>query len=210
MNVDNEPVIHLSSNSDDVNQILDEAFGNPEQPKAEAPKEEPKKPVKEYVAPQTQDDFDRMVAERIRRVENKYKDYDELKDRASKYDSLEAEKGSDIEKATRRYEQAEKSLAELQASIAKRDREDLVRDIGDELGLPAKLRARVQGDDETAIRADISELLDGLPAVKSAPAGPPVNAPKEKLKLSTNTDADPEVSSDDIVKSIPRGGLNFF
>ncbi|WP_054173038.1 capsid assembly scaffolding protein Gp46 family protein [Mycobacteroides immunogenum] len=210
MNVENEPVINLSGSSDDVNQILEEAFGTPNEPKVEAPKDEPKKPVKEYVAPQSQEDLDRIIADRIRRVENKYKDYDELKDRASKYDDLEAEKGSDVEKATRRYEKAEKDLADLQATIAKRDREDLVRDIGDELGLPAKLRARVQGDDETAIRADISELLDGLPAVKSAPAGPPVNAPKEKLKLSTPTDAEPEVSSDDIVKSIPRGGLSFF
>lgn len=210
MTIENDPVVNLFGGGAEVDNILDEAFGTPGEPKVEAPKVEPEKPVKEYKAPQTQEDLDRLIADRIRRVENKYKDYEELKDRALKYDGLEAEKGSDIEKATRRYEQAEKTLAELQASIAARDRSDLVRDIGDELGLPAKLRARVQGDDEQAIRADISELLEGLPAVKSAPAGPPVNAPKEKLKLSTTTDAEPEVSSDDIVKSIPRGGLNFF
>lgn len=206
----NDPIVDLSGDGAEVDAILNDAFGAPGASKEEAPKADPEKPAKEFKAPQTQDDLDRIIADRIRRVENKYKDYDDLKERASKYDDLEAEKGSDVEKATRRYEQAEKTLADLQASIAKRDRDDLVRDIGEELGLPPKLRGRVQGDDEKAIRADIAELLEGMPAVKSAPAGPPVNAPKEKTKLSTGGgDSGPEYSADDIVNSIDRGGLHF-
>ena len=151
------------------------------------------------------------MQKRIDRERAKFKDYDDLKTKATEFDKLEAEKGSDIEKITRRAEQAEKSLQQLQADIAKRDRADLVREIGDELGLPAKLRGRVQGDDDKTIRADIEDLLEGLPK-QEKPAdkqGPPSGGPKEKVKLSNQGGEPPELSSDDIVKSIDRGGLRF-
>ena len=206
--------IVLPTDGGAVDDVLDEVLGKDEGAKPEAEKdkaETDKKPVREFTAITSQEEFDAKVQKRIEREKSKYKDYDDLKAKAEALDKLEAEKGSDVEKATRRYEKAETDLADLRAQIAKRDRDDLVREIGDELGLPAKLRGRVQGDDDKAIRADIEELLEGLPkAEKPADkSGPPSNSPKEKVKLSNQSGEPPELSSDDIVKSIDRGGLRF-
>lgn len=206
-------VVDLSGNDARVDDVLDEALGvdkSADKVDDAADKADDVKPVKEFKAPQTQEEFDRAVQKRIQRVEDKYKDYDALKAQAEKADALEAEKGSDIEKATRRAEKSEKDFADLQVLIAKRDRDDLVRDVAEELGLPSKLRTRVQGDDEKAIRADIAELLEGLPAVDPSVKAPPVAGPKTKVKVSAGSgDGDPEWTSDDLVKAIGRGGLVF-
>ena len=218
MSGSNGPVLSLNGEDARVDEVLDEAFGSqkpaekPAEKASEEAKEvsEPEKPAKEFKAPQTQEELDQLIQKRIQRVEGKYKDYPDLKERASKYDALEAEKGSDVEKLTRRAEQAEKRAADAEAKISAVERRELVRDIADELGLPKKLISRVQGDDEEAIRADITELLDGLPVDKSTTAGPPVNTPKTKVKVSTGGgDSDPEWTADDIVKAIDRGSLRF-
>ena len=208
--------IVLPSDNGNVDDVLDEVLGKDDdtdnKPEPEKEKAEPeKKPVREFTPINSQDEFDAKVQKRLDRERAKFKDYDDLKAKAEQFDQLEAEKGSDVEKANRRAEKAEKDLAELQKAIAKRDRDDLVREIGDELGLPAKLRGRVQGDDDKTIRADIEELLEGLPK-PDKPAekqGPPSGSPKEKVKLANQGGEPPELSSDDIVKSIDRGGLRF-
>lgn len=210
-------VVDLSGNEDRVDDVLDDVLGvekvadKATDKAADSATDDVDKPVaKEFKAPQSQEEFDRLVQKRLQRVEDKYKDYESLKERAGKHDALEAEKGSDIEKATRRAEKSEKDLADLQSVIAKRDRDDLVRDVAEELGLPPKLRTRVQGDDEKAIRADIAELLEGLPAVDKTVKVPPVAGPKPKVKVSAGSgDGDPEWTSDDLVKAIDRGGLVF-
>lgn len=216
MTVSNDIV--LPGDNGAVDDVLDEVLGKdegaggaePADKKVEAT-EPDEKPAREFAAINSQEEFNARVQKRIERERAKFKDYEDLKTKAAEFDKLEAEKGSDIEKANRRAEKAEKDLAELQKTIAKRDRDDLVREIGDELGLPAKLRARVQGDDDKAIRADIEDLLEGLPK-QEKPAdkqGPPSNSPKEKIKLANQGGEPPEISSDDIVKSIDRGGLRF-
>ena len=204
----------LSTDNGAVDDVLDEVLGKDEggdKPKLTDKEPEVEKKPREFAAITSQDEFDARVQKRIERERGKFKDYDDLKAKADQLDKLEDEKGSDVEKANRRAEQAEKSLEELQTTLAKRDREDLVREIGDELGLPAKLRGRVQGDDDKAIRADIAELLDGLPKVDkpAEKSGPPTNSPKEKIKLSDRGGEPPELSADDIVNSIDRGGLRF-
>lgn len=52
-----------------------------------------------FKAPADQAEFDRMVSDRISRVRAGYADHDSLKEKAAKFDQLEAEKASDIEKA---------------------------------------------------------------------------------------------------------------
>lgn len=180
---------------------------------SEAPKND------EFKAITTQAEFDGAIRNRLAREAKKYEGYEDFKAKAAKYEELEAQQGSDIEKLTRRAEKAERERDEFKAKVSKSERLEMVRDIADELGLPKKLVSRVQGDDEEAIRADIADLLDGLPA-PSTDAGPdeqdasnkgrpPTRTPKTKMKFSATGDeaSAQELSAEEIMKDIPRGGL---
>lgn len=166
----------------------------------------------------SQEDFEKAIARRINRERNKFKDYDDFKAKAEKLEQLEAEKGSDIEKLTRRAEKAEQELAGLKDKLTKAERNELVRDIADEMGLPKKLAKRVTGDTEEEIRADIEDLLEGLPKdeKKDAKDGdgdkkkPPTQAPKARMTFTATGDESDdglELSADDILKDLPRGGV---
>lgn len=164
----------------------------------------------------SQEDFDKAVARRVARERKKYEGFDDFKAKAEQFDQLEAEKGSDIEKLTRRAEKAEKDLAGLQDKLTKAERLETVRDIADELGLPKKLVKRVQGETEEEIRSDIEDLLEGLPGGKSdggngsdSKKEPPSPAPKPKMTFTAageESDGGVELSADDILKDLPRGG----
>ena len=45
--------------------------------------------VKEFTPPTSQEEFDRIIASRISRVERKYSDYDELKQKAQQFDDYQ-------------------------------------------------------------------------------------------------------------------------
>ncbi|AEO94340.1 scaffolding protein [Mycobacterium phage Crossroads] len=165
----------------------------------------------------SQDEFDKAVARRVARERKKYEGFEDFKAKAEQLEKLEAEKGSDIEKLTRRAEKAESELAKLTEKLTKAERNELVRDIADEMGLPKKLAKRVQGDTEEDIRADIEDLLEGLPKsekkVEKDEDGdkkkPPAQSPKARMTFtSTGDESDDglELSADDILKDIPRGG----
>lgn len=52
----------------------------------------------EWKAPASQDELDRLIQARIKRVESKYADYKDLKTKASKFDELDAASKSELEK----------------------------------------------------------------------------------------------------------------
>ncbi|WP_124712924.1 hypothetical protein [Mycolicibacterium nivoides] len=164
----------------------------------------------------SQDEFDKAVARRVARERKKYEGFEDFKTKAEQFDKLEAEKGSDIEKLTRRAEKAEGELTKLTEKLTKAERNELVRDIADEMGLPKKLAKRVQGDSEEDIRADIEDLLEGLPKseqkVEKDEDGdkkkPPTQSPKARMTFTSTGDQSDdglELSADDILKDIPRG-----
>jgi len=96
--------------------------------------------------------IDRMKAERDE-ASRKAKSFErEFKAAQSRIDQLEAASLSDVEKATRRAELAEKELADMQVA-AVRSRVAL------EKGLPASLVGRLQGTTEQELAADADELL---------------------------------------------------
>lgn len=169
----------------------------------------------------TQEEFNAAIQGRVTRLKNqyekKYEGFEDFKQKAEAFDKLEAEKGSDIEKLTRRAEKAERDFAEIQSKFAAAERNATVRDIADELGLPKALVKRVQGDTEEDIRADIEDLLQGLPSTKKdeTPKGndsknePPSQQPKARMTFAATGDQSDqglEISADDVLKDIPRGG----
>lgn len=173
----------------------------------------------ESIVLDSQEAVNKFMQKRIARVEKKYEGFEDFKAKASQFDQLEAEKGSDIEKLTRRAEKAEKERNELQDKVTKAERTDLVREIADELGLPKKLVGRVRGDTEDDIRADIADLLDSVPSPTTegdsknkkddaGNDGPPSGAPKSKLKFAATGDESDtlNISADEVLKRVPRGG----
>lgn len=64
-----------------------------------------------YTAPASQADLDKIIQDRVARVQNKFSDYDELKAKAAKADQLEADLGTDVDKATKKARDEERTKA---------------------------------------------------------------------------------------------------
>ncbi|QFG10240.1 head scaffolding protein [Mycobacterium phage DyoEdafos] len=180
---------------------------------------EPKVTETTFKAITSQEDFDKAVARRVARERKKYEGFDDFKAKAEQFDKLDAERGTELEKAIRRAEKAEQELTGLKDKLTKAERNELVRDIADEMGLPKKLAKRVQGDSEEDIRADIEDLLEGLPKTEKTIEAkedkdkdgkkPPSQAPKQRMTFTATgdeSDSGLEMSADDILKDLPRGG----
>lgn len=176
----------------------------------------------QFKAITSQEDFDKAVQRRIARaearVEKKYEGFDDIKAKAGKFDELDAANGSEIEKLTRRAEKAERERDDFKLKVSSAERKELISDIADELGLPKGLRKRVQGDSEEDIRSDIEDLLGGLPKSSKddgkpddgdSKGQPPSQTPKPKMTFTATGDESDqglELSADDILKDVPRGG----
>ena len=84
----------------------------------------------------SQADLDRLIGERVARERAKFSDYKDVKAKASRFDELEAEKLSEIEKANARAEQAERELGELKTAG---ERRALVDGVATAKGVPGAL-----------------------------------------------------------------------
>lgn len=64
----------------------------------------------------SQDELNKLIGERIGKVKSQYADYSELKEKAAKFDEVEAANKSELEKATERAEAAERRASEFERS----------------------------------------------------------------------------------------------
>jgi hypothetical protein len=81
-----------------------DAPGNPPPPAAEPAKPEPERKL-------TQAEVDRVVNDRLARQRHQFADYDELKAKAGKYDEVEAQSKSDLERAQEALRTAEETAS---------------------------------------------------------------------------------------------------
>lgn len=74
---------------------------------------------KPFRAPQTQEEFNAMLADRLRRERDKFADYDDLKQKASEYETLRAQTQTEQEKAiaTAKAEAKAEAIRELSPTI---------------------------------------------------------------------------------------------
>lgn len=88
-----------------------------DEPSASVPDNDPTPPAEpKFTPPQSQDEFDSMIGQRLKREREsaikaereRFADYDDLKSKAQRFDELEAEKLSEVEKERAAREQAEK------------------------------------------------------------------------------------------------------
>lgn len=131
----------------------------------------------------TQADVDRIVRERIAREREKYADYDDLKAKAAEAD-----------KSKSQLDRIETKLAESEKRAEKAERDGLIRDVADELGVSVKVARKFEGKTRDELLADGRETLSDM--------GIEPDKSKRKTK-STKPDDD---ASDDADDDAGQGG----
>ena len=121
----------------------------------------------------TQEEFDKRISERIKRerdhFESKYSDYEKLKEKAGKVDSLQEQLDAMTAEKTGLASKLESMKTAFDADIAAAKRETTKLRVASELNIPSELAARLQGDDEDAIRKDAEKVAGFLATKKPAP-----------------------------------------
>jgi hypothetical protein len=117
-----------------------------------------------YTPPASQEEFDRIISDRLAREGKKYEGFDDFKAKAAKLDELEQANKSELEKYQERIAALEKENGTL-ASTALRT------DIASAKGVPAQLLPA------SGTKEELEAAADALLAFKgTAPAGPVVSA----------------------------------
>jgi hypothetical protein len=125
----------------------------------------------DFKAPASQEELNRIIAERVARVESKYKDVADLRKKASEYDKLVDAQKTETQKILERAEAAEKRAAELEAAEQDRiQKAELAKQIADwktEIaadpkfaGVPA---SALRGSTEEELREHAAELKALIP-----------------------------------------------
>lgn len=101
----------------------------------------------------TQAELNAIVQKRLGEEKAKYENYEELKEKAQKFDQIEEESKSELQKATERADS-------LQAELDKMKKADAVRalreEVSKETGIPAHL---LHGDTKEECEAQAKDLL---------------------------------------------------
>lgn len=122
----------------------------------------------------TQEQVNTMLAEQKRKHGEKYADYDDLKAKAGKFDELEEQSKTDLQKMTERAEAAEKRIAAFEA---KEQVASWAADIVKGSNIPASV---LRGSTREELEAHFNELKDLAPQQQKrtpVPAGKPDDKP---------------------------------
>lgn len=133
----------------------------------------------EFTPITTQEDFDKAVQSRLEREAKKYADYETLKEKAGKYDSIAGKDyegqikklTDDLKAANDKLAGHETTVKELTARAEKAEREGLKTKIALENKLPLELAGRINGDTEEAMREDAKALSKYVVNQGAAPLG---------------------------------------
>ena len=108
----------------------------------------------EFTPITSQADLEKLLGDRLRRDRAaRQPDYDDLKAKAAKFDQAEADKLSEVEKATTRATSAE-------TRAEKAEREALTLRVAIDKALPAALVDRMKGSTREELEADADALLE--------------------------------------------------
>lgn len=113
----------------------------------------------------TQDDVDSIVQERLARERAKYEGFEDLKEKAAKFDEMEEKNKSDLQKATEKADALQKQIDEMK----KADSIRLIREtVAKSTGVPVSLLTK---DTEEECEAQAKEIMafakpNGYPQVQ--------------------------------------------
>lgn len=159
----------------------------------------------------TQADVDRIVADRLKRESDKYKDYDELKAKAAQADADAASRQSDEEKRAAADKAQADKLAALEKRADEADARALRAEVASSKGLTAAQAKRLTGSTREELEADADELLESFkPSTENGNEGgneqskqPPGSPPRETLRTGA-APAEPEPDLRKAIAEIPR------
>ena len=126
----------------------------------------------------TQTELDQIISDRLKREREKYADYDSLMEKAQKFDEIEENAKSELQKAT---ERAEKLQAELSAMKHTEEVRTIRDRVAQATGVPASL---LTGDTEE----DCTEQANGILSFKSS-AGYPTIKDGGEIQINNKIDA---------------------
>lgn len=108
-----------------------------------------------FTPPATQDELNKIIADRVSRERAKYGDYKDLQAKAAKFDEIEQASRSDIEKASERAAAAERERDDARGRL---DRLEVAL----EKGLTPSQAKRLVGSTREELEADADDLLKDL------------------------------------------------
>lgn len=184
---------------------------------------EPTAPAQAPAAPEpktgtfTQDDVDRIIRERIAREREKYADYDAVKERAARLDQIEEAQRTDLEKAQKRAEKAERerdeavqrantSLAKA-AVVAEAGRRGVIDPDAAYQLLPEGSVAVGDDGQVTGLDEALTALVDAKPYLvgTNAPSGGGNGGPMAPVTPSSPAGASPEQAHNEFIKQLFGG-----
>ena len=112
----------------------------------------------------TQAEVNAMVQERLNRDRAKYADYESLKEKAAKFDKIEEESKSELQKATERADSLQKEIDKLKKANSIRE---IRTNVSAETGVPESLlTGETEEDCQAQAKAILSFAKPGYPSVK--------------------------------------------
>ncbi len=106
----------------------------------------------------TQEEIDKIIADRLKREREKYKDYEELKKNAAEYQKWKESQMTEAEKLQAKLAEYEKTLADKELELAAIKTDALKQKILADMGLPLNVAGRIFGTTEEEIKKDAEEL----------------------------------------------------
>ena len=114
---------------------------------------------------ETQEELDRIIGERIKRVHEKYADYESLSERVKELEKVKADLLTAIDGNSQLLQEKDgvisakySELAELQKINDSFKKTQLRTQVAVRNGIPYDLAERLQGDDEESLQADAERL----------------------------------------------------
>lgn len=172
------PVIGGSEDADASDDVSDaDAKGDNSTP-------EPKANWKNFDSKEAFDEFvSNVVEKRLARERKKFDplvaERDTLKAEVEELRPLKKANETDAERWEKEKASFTEELETLRTFKSKAERNDLVREIADEKGLPPRLVKWVAGDDSDSITQSVDDLLNDLSEVGQSPKKPAQRKPKE-------------------------------
>lgn len=158
--------------------------------------DDPKEPAKEYKAPQTQEELDRIVQSRLAREREKFADYDDVKKRAEEFDKIQESQKTELQKSADAAAKAEQRATDAEMRA-------LRLEVATEKGLSSAQAKRLVGANKQELEADADELLESFKPGDDNRDKPP-GGPKETLRGGGDPTDEPGPNVRKVVEAIPR------
>ncbi|ACF34068.1 scaffolding protein [Mycobacterium phage Leozinho] len=147
----------------------------------------------------SQDEFDRIIQQRIARERSKFSDYDDLKSKAEELDKIREGEKTELQKLT-------EQLQSVSSRAEKAERDLLVTSVAAEKGVPA---SSLTGSTKEELEASADQLIAWRDQQLQQQA-PKLKPPAKNLKSGTTgtetADLDPKAAAAEALRRMRAGG----